>query len=167
MASRAAVALAIGLLLTVIGVITSLSTFPAIRGSPDALSERVEMSPKGYHNATSDFDADVPMAFSILLINYSSGDLIEAHVLGPGNVRYGELTVNSTIGVAAFTTDVSGTYSLVIYNPGPESLEVLYFLGPTVSPTASLAFGAGILLTLGGVVAFIVGAIFAVVDRKP
>ncbi len=37
---------------------------------------------------------------------------------------------------------------------------------PTISPTASLMFGAGILLTLGGVVALIVAAVFAVVDRK-
>ncbi len=166
MASRAAVALAAGLLLIVIGVVTSVSMFPAIRGSPDALSERVEISPKSYHNVSSEFEADVQMSFSIMMINYSSGDVIEAHVLGPGNLTYGELTVDSIVGVRAFRTDVSGNYSLIAYNPGNEGLDIRYFLGPTISPTASLAFGAGILLTLGGVVAFIVGAVFAVVDRK-
>ncbi len=167
MASRVVVALAIGISLLVIGIVSSASMFPAIRGSPDALSERVEISQKGYHNVTSDFDADVQMAFSISIINFSSGDSVEAYVLGPGDLTYGELTVNSILGVEAFRTDISGNYSLIVYNPGNESLDILYFLGPTVSPTASLAFGAGILLTLGGIVAFIVGAVFAVVDRKP
>jgi hypothetical protein len=45
-------------------------------------------------------------------------------------------------------------------------LDIRYFLGPTISPSASLVFGAGILLTLGGVVALIVAAILAVIDRK-
>jgi hypothetical protein len=143
-----------------------MSMFPAIRGSPDALSERVEISQKGCHNVTSDFDADVQMAFSISIIDFSSGDSIEAYVLGPGNLTYGELMVNSTLGVEAFRTDISGNYSLIVYNPGNESLDIRYFLGPTIGPTASLAFGAGILLTLGGIVAFIVGVVFAVIGRK-
>ncbi len=166
MASRAAVALAIGVLLIVIGVVTSVSMFPAIRGSPDLLSERVEIRPESYHNVSSAFDADIDMIISILIINYTQGDLVEAQVQGPGDVTYGELLVNTTIGVQNFRTDISGNYSLIIHNLGSESLEVRYFLGPTISPTASLAFGAGILLILGGVVAFIVGVIFAVVDRR-
>ena len=166
MASRAVVALAIGIVLLLTGIVSSVSMFPAIRGSPDALSERVEISQKGYHNVTSDFDADVQMAFSISIINFSSGDSIEAYVLGPGNLTYGELTVNSTLGVEAFRTDVSGNYSLIVYNPGNESLDIRYFLGPTVSPTASLLFGAGVFLTLGGTAAVIVGAVFAFLDRR-
>ncbi len=166
MASRAIVGLAIGGLLIVIGVVTSASMFPAIRGSPDLLSERVEIPPESYHNVTSDFDADVDMISSILIINYTSGNLIEARVLGPGNVSYGELTVNSTIGVENFRTGESGDYSLVIYNPGSVSLDVRYFFGPTIDPTASLLFGAGTILTLGGIVALIVAAVFAAVDRK-
>jgi hypothetical protein len=166
MASRAILALVIGAFLLVTGIVSAGSMFPAVRGSPDALSERVEISQKGYHNVTSDFDADVQMAFSISIINFSSGDSVEAYVLGPGNLTYGELTVNSILGVEAFTTDISGNYSLIVYNPGNEGLDIRYFLGPTISPTASLAFGAGTLLTLGGVVALIVAAVFAVIDRK-
>ncbi len=166
MTSKAVIALAIGLLLIVVGAVTSASMFPSIRGSPDALSERVEILQKAYHNVSSEFEADVQMSFSIMMINYSSGDSIEAYVLGPGDLRYGELTVDSIVGVRAFRTDVSGNYSLIVYNPGNESLDIRYFLGPTISQTASLMFGAGILLTLGGIVAFIVAAVFAVVDRK-
>lgn len=166
MASRAIVALAIGVLLIAMGVVVSVSMFPAIRGSPDLLSERVEIPPESYHNASSEFDADVDMIYSILIINYTSDDLIEARVLGPVNVSYGELTVNSTIGVGNFRTDASGGYSFVIYNPGSVSVEVRYFFGPTIDPTASLLFGAGTFLALGGVVALIVAAVFAVVDRK-
>ncbi len=166
MTSKAVIALAIGIALLVAGIITSVSMFPSIRGSPDALSERVEISPKDYHNVSSEFEADVQMGFSISFINFSTGDLIEAHVLGPGNVTYGELTVDSIVGVRAFRTDVSGNYSLIVYNPGNESLDIRYFLGPTVSPTASLLFGAGTLLTLVGIIALIVAAVFVVIGRK-
>ncbi len=166
MASRVVVALALGVLLLVLGIVQSTSVYPAIRGSPDALSERIEISQKGYHNVTSNFDADVPMAFSISIVNFSSGDSIEAYVRGPGNLTYGNLTLNSTLAVEAFRTDISGNYSLILYNPGNESLDILYFLGPTISPTASLMFGAGILLTLGGVVALIAAAILAVRGRS-
>ncbi len=48
MASKAVIALAIGLLLIVVGAVTSASMFPAIQGSPDALSERVESYPHDY-----------------------------------------------------------------------------------------------------------------------
>ncbi len=44
MASRVVVALAIGVVLQVTRIVSSKSMFPAIRGSPGAVSERVEIS---------------------------------------------------------------------------------------------------------------------------
>ncbi len=164
MASRAIVTLVVGVVLLVVGVVTAATSIPTFLGS--ALSEPVEISPKGYHNVTTDFDTNITTAFLIFIENYSAGDSIEAYLQGPGNVTYGELTLDSASGTATIATNMSGSYTLVIHNPGPKSLQVRYLFGPTFSPTMILTLAVGGLLLIAGVIIMIIGAVFAVIDRK-